>query len=88
MDLMKGLVRLVLEGESKQQGASSSVANSPGSTAARQRQQQEAGGKLIISILSSNEMGQNQSSAIVQAKQKTETMSLDNVKRPLRPTNL
>ncbi|MBA0724453.1 hypothetical protein Golax_021142, partial [Gossypium laxum] len=39
------------EGESEQQGASSSVANSRGSTA------------------------------------KTETMSLDNVKRPLRPTN-
>ncbi|PPD98690.1 hypothetical protein GOBAR_DD04274 [Gossypium barbadense] len=62
-------------------------ANSPGSTAARQRQQQEAGGKLIRSILSSNETGQNQSSTAVQAQQKTETMSLDNVKRPLRPTN-
>nr|KJB11159.1 hypothetical protein B456_001G243500 [Gossypium raimondii] len=63
----------VSEGESKQQCASSSVANSPGSTASRQLQQQEAGGKLIRSILSSNEMGQNY---------------LDNVKRPLRPTNL
>ncbi|KAH1074945.1 hypothetical protein J1N35_027273 [Gossypium stocksii] len=62
-------------------------ANSLGSTAARQRQQQEAGGKLIRSILSSNEMSQNQSSATIQAQQKTETMSLDNVKRPLRPTN-
>ncbi|PPD93238.1 hypothetical protein GOBAR_DD09831 [Gossypium barbadense] len=69
------------------QGASSSVANSPSSTAARQCQQQEAGGKLIRSILSSNETGQNQSSTAVQAQQKTETMSLDNVKRPLRPTN-
>ncbi|MBA0569908.1 hypothetical protein Golob_003607, partial [Gossypium lobatum] len=47
-------------GESEQQGASSSVANSRGSTAARQRQQQEAGGKLIRSILLSNETGQNQ----------------------------
>ncbi|MBA0747630.1 hypothetical protein Gogos_004530, partial [Gossypium gossypioides] len=37
---------LVSEGESEQQGASSSVANSPRSTAARQRQQQEAGGNL------------------------------------------
>ncbi|KAH1048127.1 hypothetical protein J1N35_038911 [Gossypium stocksii] len=69
------------------EGASSSITNSPGSTAARQRQQQEAGGKLIRSILSSNEMSQNQSSAVVQAKQKTETMSLDNFKKLLRPTN-
>ncbi|TYG64852.1 hypothetical protein ES288_D06G139900v1 [Gossypium darwinii] len=45
-----------------QQGASSSIANSPSSTAARQRQQQEATGKLIRSILSCNETGQNQSS--------------------------
>ncbi|MBA0694015.1 hypothetical protein Goari_004350 [Gossypium aridum] len=36
---------VVSEGESEQQGASSSVANSPRSTAARQRQQQEASGK-------------------------------------------
>ncbi|MBA0626295.1 hypothetical protein Godav_003986, partial [Gossypium davidsonii] len=57
----------VSEGESEQQGASSSVANSPRSTAARQRQQQEAGGKLIRSILSSNETGQNQSSTTIQA---------------------
>ncbi|KAH1115024.1 hypothetical protein J1N35_008402, partial [Gossypium stocksii] len=55
----------VLEGESEQQGASSFVANSPGSTVARQRQQQEAGGKLIGNILSSNETSQNQSSATV-----------------------
>ncbi|TYI77266.1 hypothetical protein E1A91_D06G132400v1, partial [Gossypium mustelinum] len=59
------------EGESEQQGASSSIANSPSSTAARQRQQQEATGKLIRSILSCNETGQNQSSKA----------------RPLRPTN-
>ncbi|KAB2025131.1 hypothetical protein ES319_D06G130600v1, partial [Gossypium barbadense] len=50
------------EGESEQQGASSSIPNSPSSTAARQRQQQEATGKLIRSILSCNETGQNQSS--------------------------
>ncbi|KAH1107395.1 hypothetical protein J1N35_011163, partial [Gossypium stocksii] len=49
------------------QGALSSVANSPGSTAARQHQQQEASGKLIRSILSSNETSQNQSSATIQA---------------------
>ncbi|KAH1064628.1 hypothetical protein J1N35_029615 [Gossypium stocksii] len=77
----------VSEGESEQQSASSFVTNSPGSTATRQRQQHEAGGKLIRSILSSNEIGQNQSSVAVQAKQKTKTMSLDNVKRPLGPTN-
>ncbi|MBA0785351.1 hypothetical protein Gotri_025626, partial [Gossypium trilobum] len=85
--ILKPKDRNAPHGESKQQGASSSVANSPSSTAARQRQQQEAGGKLIRSILSSNETGQNQSSTAVQAQQKTETMSLDNVKRPLRPTN-
>ncbi|MFQ6642785.1 hypothetical protein Gotur_017340, partial [Gossypium turneri] len=56
----------VSEGESEQQGASSSVANSPCSTAARQCQQQEAGGKLIRSILSSNETGQNQSLTTIQ----------------------
>ncbi|MFQ6629267.1 hypothetical protein Gotur_007397, partial [Gossypium turneri] len=55
----------VSEGESEQQGASSSVANSPGSPAARQLQQQEAGGKLIRSILLSNETGQKKSSAAV-----------------------
>ncbi|MBA0663767.1 hypothetical protein Goklo_003857, partial [Gossypium klotzschianum] len=77
----------VSEGESEQQGASSSVANSRGSTAARQRQQQEAGGKLIRSILFSNETGQNQILSSCPGRQKTETLSLDNVKRPLRPTN-
>ncbi|MBA0672611.1 hypothetical protein Goklo_007358, partial [Gossypium klotzschianum] len=51
----------VSEGESEQQGASSSVANSPCLTAVRQRQQQEATGKLIRSILLSNETGQNHS---------------------------
>ncbi|MBA0568216.1 hypothetical protein Golob_005725, partial [Gossypium lobatum] len=54
-------------GESEQQGASSSVANSPRSTTTRQRQQQEASGKLIRSILLSNETGQNQSSTTIQA---------------------
>ncbi|KAH1046088.1 hypothetical protein J1N35_036872 [Gossypium stocksii] len=44
------------------------LGNSPSSTAVRQRQQQEAGGKLIRSILLSNEMDQNQSSAAIQAK--------------------
>ncbi|MBA0634894.1 hypothetical protein Godav_026073 [Gossypium davidsonii] len=34
----------------------------------RQRQQQEAGGKLIRSILSSNEMSQNQYSVAMQAQ--------------------
>ncbi|MBA0634893.1 hypothetical protein Godav_026073, partial [Gossypium davidsonii] len=58
----------VSEGKSEQQGASSSIANSPGLTAMRQRQQQEAGGKLIRSILSSNEMSQNQYSVAMQAQ--------------------
>ncbi|KAH1090319.1 hypothetical protein J1N35_017576 [Gossypium stocksii] len=75
------------KGESEQQGASSSVANSPGSTATRQRQQHEAGGKLIRCILSSNETGQNQSSTTVQAQQKSKIISLDNFNRPLRPMN-
>ncbi|XVF24935.1 hypothetical protein REPUB_Repub13aG0170500 [Reevesia pubescens] len=72
---------------SEQQGALSPVANSPGSTAPRQSQRRDAGGKLIRSILLSNEAGQNQSSAAVQPKVKTQTTSLDNVKRPPRPTN-
>ncbi|XP_022724003.1 regulator of nonsense transcripts UPF3-like isoform X2 [Durio zibethinus] len=77
----------VPDGVSDQHGASSPVVNSPGSTAPRQGQRREAGGKLIRSILLSNEAGQNQSSAAVQPQQKTQTMSLDNVKRPPRPTN-
>ena len=77
----------MLEGVSEQQGASSPVANSPGSTAPRHGQRREAGGKLIRSILLSNEAGQNPSSAADQPRQKTQTMSLDNIKRPPRPTN-
>lgn len=77
----------VRDGVSEQQGASSAVVNSPRSTAPRQGQRREAGGKLIRSILLSNEAGQNQSSAAVQPLQKTQTMSVDNVKRPPRPTN-
>ncbi|KAH1097480.1 hypothetical protein J1N35_014401 [Gossypium stocksii] len=57
--LLKLKDRNAPHGELEQQGASSFVANSPGSTAARQRQQQEAGGKLIRSILSSNKTSQN-----------------------------
>ncbi|XVE88851.1 hypothetical protein DITRI_Ditri19aG0102200 [Diplodiscus trichospermus] len=77
----------VPEGVSEQQGASSPVVNSPGSTAPRQGQRREAGGKLIRSILLSNEAGQYQSSAAVQPQQKSQTTSLDNVKRPPRPAN-
>ncbi|XP_039009291.1 regulator of nonsense transcripts UPF3-like isoform X2 [Hibiscus syriacus] len=76
-----------LEGEPELQGAPSPVATSSGSTALRQRQRQEDGGKLIRGILLSNESSQNRSSAVVQPQQKNETMSLDNVKRPPRPTN-
>ncbi|KAE8696437.1 Smg-4/UPF3 family protein, putative isoform 6 [Hibiscus syriacus] len=75
------------EGEPELQGAPSPVATSSGSTALRQRQRQEDGGKLIRGILLSNESSQNRSSAVVQPQQKNETMSLDNVKRPPRPTN-
>ncbi|XVF26798.1 hypothetical protein REPUB_Repub14bG0050100 [Reevesia pubescens] len=77
----------VPEGESEQQGASSPVVNSPGSTAPRHGQIREAGGKLIRSILLNNEVIQNQSSVAVQPQQKTQTMSLDNIKRPPWPTN-
>ncbi|TYH68291.1 hypothetical protein ES332_D06G247800v1 [Gossypium tomentosum] len=75
----------VPEGASEQQGASSPVVNSPGSSASRQGQRCKAGGKLIRSILLRNEAGQNQSSAAVQPQQKTQ--SPDTVKRPPQPTN-
>ncbi|XWS11959.1 hypothetical protein CRYUN_Cryun37aG0049700 [Craigia yunnanensis] len=77
----------VPEGVSEQQGASSPVLNPPGSTAPRQGQRREAGGKLIRSIPLSNEAGQNPSAAADQPQRKTQTMSLDNVKRPPRPNN-
>ncbi|OMO66623.1 Regulator of nonsense-mediated decay, UPF3 [Corchorus olitorius] len=77
----------VPDGVSEQQGASSSTANSPGSTAPRQSQRREAGGRLIRSILLSNEAGQNQPSAAIQPQQKSQTMGSDNGKRPPRPTN-
>ncbi|KAB2026602.1 hypothetical protein ES319_D06G231500v1 [Gossypium barbadense] len=75
----------VPEGASEQQGASSPVVNSPGSSASRQGQRRKAGGKLIRSILLRNEAGQNQSSAAVQPQQQTQ--SPDTVKRPPQPTN-
>ncbi|EOY26871.1 Smg-4/UPF3 family protein, putative isoform 2 [Theobroma cacao] len=77
----------VPQGASEQQGSSSPVANSPGSTAPKQSQRREAGGRLIRSILLSNEASQNQPLAGVKPQQKTQTMNLDNVKRPPRPAN-
>ncbi|XVF74542.1 hypothetical protein PTKIN_Ptkin13bG0118300 [Pterospermum kingtungense] len=77
----------VPEGPSEQQSASSPVVNSLGSTGSRQGQRREAGGKLRRNILLSNDAGQNQSTAAAQPQQKTQTMSLDNVKRPPRPSN-
>ncbi|GKV16205.1 hypothetical protein SLEP1_g26881 [Rubroshorea leprosula] len=65
--------------------AVSPVTNSSTSPALGQNRSREAGGRLIRSILLNNEA--SQSSAAAQPQQKAQTIGLEYIKRPPRPSN-
>ncbi|OVA16332.1 Regulator of nonsense-mediated decay [Macleaya cordata] len=87
--LLRGKEREIVHmsgGVLEQQSVTSPVKSSPGLTALKQSQRREASGRVIRSILSNTVARQNQSSTVFQSEQKIQTLNLEKVKRPPRPT--
>ncbi|XP_068653302.1 regulator of nonsense transcripts UPF3-like isoform X2 [Aristolochia californica] len=89
--LLKGKEREIAQasGGVSQQGVTSHVRSSPGSTGFKQNQRREASGRIIRSILSNKDLRQNQPSMTAgSSEQQPQQSNIEKEKRAPRPTNM